>query len=59
MIQIILTRDIGPRRVLDIEANEILKVQEDCVKGIELISEPKVCKAHIKEGRAKDATHNA
>lgn len=59
MIQIILTRNIGPRRILDIEANEILEIQEDCVKRIELISEPEICKAHIEEGRAKDATHNA
>lgn len=59
MIQIILTCDVGPRRILEIEADKVLKVQEDCVKGIELISEPEICKAHIEEGRAKDATHNA
>lgn len=59
MIQIILTCDISPRRILDIEANKVLKIQEDCVKGIKLVSDPKIGKVHIKEGRAKDATHNA
>lgn len=50
------TRHVGPRGVLNVEADKVLKVQEDRVKGVELVGEPEVCKAHVEERRAKDAT---
>lgn len=56
--QVLLTCYISPRGVLNIKADKVLKVQEDRVKGIELISDPEVREAHVKEGRAEDATQD-
>lgn len=52
------TRYVGPGRILDIKADKVLKVQEDGVEGVKLISKPKVRETHVEEGSAEDATQN-
>lgn len=54
----LLTRDVGPRGVLNVKANKILKIQEDRVKRIELIGDPEVREAHVEKGCAENATQN-
>lgn len=55
----LLTRDIGPRGILNIETEKVLEIQEDRVQGIELIGEPEVREAHVEKGRAEYATEDA
>lgn len=49
------TLAVAPLQLKDVEADEILQVHQHHHQGVQLISEPEVCKLHPVERRREDA----